>query len=432
MSTKTNTPEVASATAGNIFFSASDKEILEFDELFGAHHYERLETVVRTTDGCWLYTADGRKILDCLAAYSSANAGHHNPVIVQAAIDALTEKRASVISNVVYTSALTVFLKKLAEFVPQLGPRFPQEGNKVLPKNGGVESVETALKLARYHGFQEKGIADGKQEIIVFDGNFHGRTLAAISFSSTEKYKKGFGPLIPGFLSAPYGDLEAVKKLVNNNTCGILVEPMQGEGGMNVPPPEFLAGLRELSDEHNLVLIFDEIQVGLGRTGKDFCFQHENVTPDAVILGKALSGGLLPLSALVTNSHLMEIVFTPGKDGSTYGGNPLACACGIAALDNHVADRLSQRSAESGAKLKASLEDIASRSDKVKEVRGRGLFIGVEVHGGDAMKYCRELLKLNVLANDSYGHTIRMSPPLTISAEEIDFIVERMEKVLIG
>lgn len=416
----------------NIFFEESDDSLLDFDKQFGANHYERLRTVIRQTEGAWLYTADGRKILDCLAAYSSANAGHHNPKIVQAVIDSLSEKRGSVISNVVYTSALSLFLKKLSNFVPPLGPRFPQNGNKTLPKNGGVESVETAIKLARYHGYKAKGISDGEQEIIVFDGNFHGRTISVVSFSSTKKYSEGFGPLTPGFVSAPYGDLEAAKNLVNANTCGILVEPMQGEGGMNIPAEGFLAGLRQLSDENNLVLIFDEIQVGMGRTGKDFCFQHDNVIPDAVILGKAISGGLLPLSALVTNGELMDLVFTPGRDGSTYGGNPLACAAGIAALDNHVADRLSERSAETGAKLKSRLEEIASRSKVVKEVRGRGLFIGVEVKDGDAMKYCRQLLDMDLLANDSYGHTIRISPPLTINDSEVDYICERLEKVLVG
>lgn len=414
----------------NQFFTVSDQDVFEFDQQFAAQHYERLKTAIRKMDGCYLYTQDGRKIMDCLAAYSSANAGHHHPKIVQAVIDSLTEQRASVISNVVYTSALSLFTKRLSEFVPQLGPRFPQNGNKTLPKNGGVESVETALKLARYYGYKEKGVADDKQEIIVFDGNFHGRTIAVVSFSSTDKYKQGFGPLVPGFRSAPYGDLAAAKALVNENTCAILVEPMQGEGGMNVPPEGFLAGLRELADEHNLLLIFDEIQVGLGRTGKDFCFQHENVTPDATILGKALSGGLTPLSAMVTNAHLMDLVFTPGKDGSTYGGNPLACAAGLAALYVMDNEQLSARSAEMGAKLKVRLEDIGARSNVVKEVRGRGLFIGVEVEGGDAMKYCRKLLDLDLLANDSYGHTIRMSPPLVVTDTEIDYIAERMDKVL--
>ncbi|MBN4076178.1 aspartate aminotransferase family protein [Gemmatimonas aurantiaca] len=428
--TDSKTPKATMDFPKNTFFELSDKEVFDFDNVFAAGHYERLNTVVRKTEGCYLYTADGRKVLDCLAAYSSANAGHHHPKIVQAVIDSLTEQRASVISNVVYTSALSMFAKKLSTFVPQLGLRFGDKGNKMLPKNGGVESVETALKLARYYGYKEKGIADGKQEIIVFNGNFHGRTIATVSISSTEKYKLGFGPLTPGFRWAEFGDLDSVKAQVNENTCGILVEPMQGEGGMNLPEKGFLAGLSELADENNLILLFDEIQVGLGRTGKDLCFQHENVIPDAVIMGKALSGGLTPLSALVTNSHLMDLVFTPGKDGSTYGGNPLACAAGIAALDVLRDEKLSQRSHEMGAKLMERMKDLATRTDKIKEVRGRGLFIGVEVNDGDAMKYCHKLLELDMMANDSYGHTIRLSPPLILGETELDYISERMETVL--
>ncbi|MCH9031318.1 MAG: aspartate aminotransferase family protein [candidate division Zixibacteria bacterium] len=412
-------------------FQIPDEEVFRYDETFGAHHYQRLKTVVRKTEGAYIYTEDGRKILDCLAAYSSANAGHHHPKITQAVIDAIKQGRASVISNVVYTSALSLFLKRISEFVPKLGPRFPQDGNKTLPKNGGVESVETALKLARFYGWKEKRIADGSQEIIVFDENFHGRTISVISFSSSEKYKEGFGPLTPGFKIAEYGNLDSARALVNKNTCGILVEPMQGEGGMNIPPEGFLMGLREISDKENLLLIFDEIQVGLGRTGKNFCFEHENVIPDAVILGKALAGGLTPLSVLVTNGHIMDMVFTPGKDGSTFGGNSLACAAGIAALDVLEKERLAEKAAETGAVLKKRIIDIASRSKVVKEVRGRGLFIGIEVKDGNAMKYCHKLLDLDMLANDSHGHTIRISPPLIIGEAEVDFICDRLEKVLI-
>ena len=414
----------------NIFFDTPDKTIFEYDELFGAHHYKRLATVVRKTEGAYIYTADGRKILDCLSAYSSANAGHHHPKIVQAAIDALTQKRASVISNVVYTSSLALFLEKLATFVPQLGPRFGAKGNKVLPKNGGVESVETAIKLARFYGWKKKGIADGSQEIIVFSENFHGRTTTVISFSPNPKYKEGFGPLATGFKTATYGDVKSVEALITANTCALLVEPMQGEGGMNIPPAGFLKGLRALCDQHDLLLIFDEIQSGMGRTGKDFAFQHDNVTPDAIILGKYLGGGLAPLSCLVTNRELMDLVFTPGKDGSTFGGNPFAAACGIAALDVLREERLSERSAAVGAKLNRALVDSVGSLASVKQVRGRGLFIGVEVNDGDAMRYCHKLLDLDMLANDSHGHTIRISPPLIIGDAEIDFICDRLKKVL--
>jgi ornithine--oxo-acid transaminase len=414
------------------FSQANDDEILKSMSIYGAHHYERLGLVVRKAEGAWLYDQKGHKFLDCLAAYSAANQGHHHPRIVKAVTDALKGSYGSVVSNVVYTDSLGLFVKKLSQLVPQLGVRFGNKGNKTLLKNGGVESVETAIKMMRYYGYKSKGIADGKQEIIVFSNNFHGRMITEVSFTTTKKYKEGFGPLTPGFVLVDYGDLEGVKNALNENTCGILVEPMQGEGGMYIPPDGFLKGLRELSDKHDLFLVFDEIQVGLGRTGKMFCFEHKNVIPDGVVLGKAISGGVVPLSAFVTNSDMMDLAFKAGTEGSTYGGYPLACVAGNTALDVLIDDRLPERAAEKGAILKKKIDDIASRSTHVKEVRGRGLFIGIEVNDGDAMKYCRQLLELGVLANDSHGHTIRISPPLIITDDEIDYLIERLEKVLVG
>jgi ornithine--oxo-acid transaminase len=414
------------------YSSLSDREILDFDDLYGARHYRRLRSVIRKTQGAWLYTQDGRKIIDTLAAYSAANAGHHHPRIVKALVEALQCGYGSVISNVVYTDVLSLFLKRVCEFVPQLGERFGGNGNKAMVKNGGVESVETAIKLLRYYGYKEKGIPDGKQEIIVFDNNFHGRMITVVSFSTTPRYREGFGPLTPGFRSVAFGDLDAVEKSINENTCGILVEPAQGEGGMYLAPDGFLKGLRNLADHHNLLLAFDEIQVGLGRTGKRFCFEHDNVVPDVVVLGKAIAGGVVPVSVMITSRGLMDLVFSPGKDGSTFGGYPLACVAGMAALDVFESEKLAQKSEATGKVLKEKIMDIASRSEHVKEVRGRGLFIGIEVKNGDAMHYCEQLLDLNMLANDSHGHTIRISPPLIIDKEEVDYIVERLEKVLVG
>ncbi|MEW5995945.1 MAG: aminotransferase class III-fold pyridoxal phosphate-dependent enzyme, partial [Candidatus Zixiibacteriota bacterium] len=304
------------------FSRLPDEVVFGYDGTYGANHYTRHKLMVRKAEGIWLYTQDGARYLDCLAAYSAANQGHCHPKIVQALTDAMRLGYASVISNVVYNDARAMFLKKLAELLPQLGPRFGQHGNKVLCKNGGVESVETAIKAARYYGYKAKGIPDGKQEILVFSNNFHGRMIAVVSFSSSEEYRRGFGPLTPGFVSLPYGDLEAVEEAVTPNTCGILVEPAQGEGGMNIPPDGFLKGLREIADRHDLMLLFDEIQVGMGRTGKMFYFEHENVIPDGVILGKAISGGLVPLSAFVTNARIMDMVFQPGREGATFGGYP--------------------------------------------------------------------------------------------------------------
>ncbi len=413
------------------FSSIPDNQILDFDSTFCANHYGRLKVIVREAQGIWLSDINGNKYLDCLAAYSAANPGHCHPRIAQALVDALQGHYASVISNVVYTDTRTLFLKKLTEMVPQIGPRFGSKGNKGLCKNGGVESVETAIKTARYYGWKRKGIADGKQEVIVFHNNFHGRMISVVSFSSSPKYKEGFGPLTPGFVSVEYGSLDQVQAAINENTCGILVEPMQGEGGMYAPPAGFLKGLRELADKHDLFLMFDEIQVGLGRTGKMFCFEHENVVPDGLILGKALSGGLVPLSAFVTNSEIMDLVFHPGSDGSTFGGYPLACVAGSTALDVITDEDRPSRSEKMGAILKSKIDDIAARSSHVKEVRAKGLFIGIEVKSGDAMVYCRKLLDMGMLANDSHGHTIRISPPLTIGETDIDYIAERLEKVLV-
>ncbi len=422
-------PATIKPTAG--FSDLTDKQVFDFEREFGAHHYGRIGLAVRKAEGVWLYDSENSKYLDCLAAYSAANQGHHHPVIVKALVDALQGSYASVISNVVYTDSLAVFLKRIATLIPTLAPRFSGSGNKVLPKNGGVESVETAIKAARKFGCKHKGIEDGKQEIIVFHNNFHGRTSSVVSFSTTDKYKEGFGPLTQGFTSVPFGDLEAVKQAVHKNTCAILVEPSQGEGGMYIPPSGFLEGLRKVADDNDLMLIFDEIQVGLGRTGKMFCFEHENVVPDGIILGKAISGGLVPLSVFVTNGEIMDMIFQPGTDGSTYGGYPLACVAGNAALDVIVNEKLAENSAKMGEILKKKIQDVAARSSHVKEVRGRGLFIGIEVKSGDAMAYCRKLLDLGLLANDSHGHTIRISPPLILDESGIDYIVERLEKVLI-
>ncbi len=413
------------------FSNEDDKAIFNLEKDYGAHHYDRINLVVRHAKGCWLTDENGNKYLDCLAAYSAANPGHHHPVITNAVMDALMGNYASVLSNVVFTDPLGIFLSEVAKFAPQMAPRFGNHGNKALPKNGGVESVETAIKTMRYYGFKQKGIKDGRQEIIVFDNNFHGRTISIVSFSSTKKSKEGFGPLTPGFVSVKFGNLDQVKKAVNKNTCGILVEPMQGEGGMIVPPKGFLKGLREIADEKDLLLVCDEIQVGMGRTGKKFCFEHENIVPDGVILGKALSGGLVPLSVFITNAKIMDMVFSKGSDGSTFGGYPLACVAGTASLKVFEEEKLAEQAERKGKILKAKIEKIAKKSPHVKEVRGQGLFIGIEVKKGNAMEFCRKLLKLGLIVNDSHGHTIRISPPLIINEEEIDFMVKQLEKVLL-
>jgi ornithine--oxo-acid transaminase len=414
------------------FTNFTDQEVFDLDYKFSAHHYTRLQRVIRKTEGAWLYTQDGTRIIDCLAAYSAANPGHHHPKIVAALVEAMQTGIGSVISNVIYTDVKATFMQKFCDLFPQLAPRFGDKGNVAMAKNGGVESVETAIKLMRYFGYKHKGIKDGNQEIIVFGNNFHGRMITVVSFSSSAKYKEGFGPLTPGFVEVPFGDIDAVEKAITPNTCGILVEPMQGEGGMYQPPAGFLKSLRDLCDKHDMLLTADEIQVGMGRTGKNFCFEHENVIPDAVIIGKAISGGLVPLSVMITSSELMHMAFGAGSDGSTYGGYPLAMVAGSAAIDVFLNEKLSEQSATKGAYMKEKIMEICSRSEHVKEVRGSGLFIGIEVKGGDAMLFCRQLLDLNMLANDSHGHTIRISPPLIINDEEQNYILERLEDVLVG
>jgi ornithine--oxo-acid transaminase len=414
------------------FSNLADETVYTLERKFGAHHYDRLDVVVRTAQGSWITDMYGRKYLDCLAAYSAANLGHHHPKVVNALMRALAGNYASVISNVVYTDPLAMFLSKTAEFVPQLGPRFGMNGNKVIPKNGGVESVETAIKMARYYGFKEKNIPDGKQEIIVFNNNFHGRMITVVSFSSQQKYRAGFGPLTPGFVSVEFGDLDGVEAAINKNTCGILVEPFQGEGGMRIPPAGFLKGLRAIADNHDVLLLLDEIQVGLGRTGKTFCFEHEDIVPDGIILGKALSGGLVPLSAFITNARLMDLAFQVGSDGSTFGGYPLACVAGVSALEVLQEEQLVKASEIQGQKLKQQIMTIALRSKDIKEVRGKGLFIGIEVEHGNAMKFCRKLLELGIIVNDSHGHTIRISPPLNISDNEIGFLVDSLQQVFLN
>ncbi len=408
------------------------KDVINREGKFGANHYERLNFVVGRASGIYLYNKRGVPYIDLLGAYSAANQGHHHPKIVKALIKAAQDKTFGVISNVVYTPLLAEFLERVANMLPQLGHHFGDKGNKVLPKNGGVESVETAIKAMRKWGYKSKYIPDGEQEIIVFRNNFHGRTSMIVSASSTEKYRDGFRamPKNNGFVFVDFGDVKGVEKAINQNTCGILVEPMQGEGGMNIPPDDFLQGLRTLADKHNLFLVFDEIQVGLGRTGKMFAFEHYGVVPDGIILAKALSGGLIPVSVFVTNKYLMDYVFTPGTDGSTYGGYPGACAVSMAALDVIRDEKLVENSAKMGNILKSKLQALAKKIPRIKEVRGKGLFIGIELNGGGAWDVCKELLKHHIVANDSHGNVIRISPPLIIRKENINDIVSALEKVL--
>jgi len=395
-----------------------DTQTLNFihlEEQYGAHNYHPLDVVIESAQGCWVYDVEGRKYLDCLAAYSAVNQGHCHSRI----LDALLEQahKVTLTSRAFRNDQLPLLYKELHDLTGF---------DMALPMNSGAEAVETAVKAARKWGHRVKRIAEGKAEIIVCSNNFHGRTVTIVSFSTDEQYRDGFGPFTPGFKIIPYGDAAALRAAITPNTCAFLVEPIQGEAGIVIPPAGFLKEAAEICQENRVLLVADEIQSGLGRTGKLFAYMHEGIRPDAVIIGKALSGGFYPVSAVLASREVLG-VFNPGDHGSTFGGNPLACAVARAALQVLVDEKLSERSAELGAYFLAQLKTLVS-SD-VKEVRGRGLWIGMELHG-KARPYCEALKEQGILCKETHDHVIRIAPPLTITREEIDWAVERIQKVI--
>jgi ornithine--oxo-acid transaminase len=388
-------------------------------ETWGAHNYAPLPVVLASGFGCWVEDVEGRDYLDCLAAYSAVNTGHRHPDIMRA----FTEQagRLTLTSRAFHNDRLGPFLQRLCEIAGM---------DMALPMNTGAEAVETAVKLARKWGYTRKGVPRGQAEIIACDRNFHGRTIAAVSLSSERHYHDDFGPVTPGFVHAPFGDADAVEQAINSNTVAVLVEPIQGEGGINVPPDDYLPRLRRLCDEHGILLMIDEIQTGLGRTGTLFCHeQMPGARPDVMTVGKALGGGVYPVSAALAAREVME-VFEPGDHGSTFGGNPLACAVGEAALQVTLNEDLAGRSRELGERLMAGLRRIDSPC--VREVRGRGLFIGVEIaeEAGPAHDYCEALLARGVLTKETRQQVMRLAPPLVIERDEIDWLLEQLEAVL--
>jgi ornithine--oxo-acid transaminase len=394
------------------------QDLIALEERYGAHNYHPLDVVIHRGEGVWVWDVEGRKYLDFLAAYSAVNQGHCHPVILQALLD----------------QARQVTLTSRAFRNDQLGPFYQQICTlsgfaKFLPMNTGAEAVETALKTARKWGYQVKGIPDGKAEIIAFANNFHGRTISIISFSTEELYRKEFGPFTPGFRVLPYGDADAVAAAMSPNVAAVLVEPIQGEAGIVVPPDGYLKRLREITRQHNALLICDEIQSGLGRTGTLFAYEHEGIRPDLVIVGKALSGGFYPVSGILADDPVMG-VFKPGEHGSTYGGNPMAAAVAQAALRVLVDEGMVENSARLGPYFIDCLRQIPSRH--VKEVRGRGLWIGIELHheAGGARRFCEALQLEGLLCKETHDHVIRIAPPLTIQKAEIDWALERLAKVL--
>lgn len=391
------------------------QEFVALEETYGAHNYHPLDVVIERAEGVWVYDVEGKRYLDCLAAYSAVNQGHCHPRIREALIEQST--KVTLTSRAFRNAQLGLLYKDLHDLTGM---------EMVLLMNSGAEAVETAVKAARKWGYTKKGISDGHAEIIVCANNFHGRTLTMISFSTDEQYRKGFAPFTPGFRVIPFGDAAALRSAITPNTCAFLCEPIQGEAGIIIPPEGFLREAADICRQNNVLLMLDEIQSGLGRTGKLFAYMHENMRPDVLIVGKALAGGFYPVSGVLSSREVLG-VFGPGDHGSTFGGNPLACAVSRAALRVLVEERLVERSAELGAYFLAKLRTL--NSPLIGEVRGRGLWIGIELHT-DARKYCEVLKDEGILCKETHAHIIRIAPPLVITRDEIDWAFTCLRKVL--
>jgi ornithine--oxo-acid transaminase len=391
---------------------------LDLEDQYCAHNYHPLPVVLSRGEGVYLWDENGKKYLDMMSAYSAVSHGHANPRIV----DALTRqaKTLCIVSRAFYTDKLGPFLKLACDLTGQ---------DMALPMNSGAEAVETAIKAARRWGYEVKGIEQDKAEIIACTGNFHGRTMTVISFSDEAEYQKNFGPLTPGFKIVEYGDADALEKMITPNTAAFIVEPIQGEGGIIIPPKGYLKRCQEICQKHNVLLIADEIQTGLGRTGKFLACDHEGVKPDGLILGKALGGGVLAVSMFLARQDVMDI-FVPGTHGSTFGGNPLSAAVGMEALNILVEDKLSERSMEMGNYMMGELAKI--NSPLIDNVRGSGLFIGIEIDPGlgSAREVCERLLDRGLLSKETHETVVRLAPPLIITREEIDWAVDQIKAVL--
>ncbi len=391
------------------------EEIIKLTNHYGAANYLPLPIVISEAEGVWVQDPEGTKYMDMLSAYSAVSHGHRHPKIIKAMKE--QADRVTLTSRAFHNDQLGLFYQKIVEITGK---------NMVLPMNTGAEAVETALKTARRWAYQNKKVPENQAEIIVCSNNFHGRTISIITFSSTEEYRTGFGPFTPGFKMIPYGDITALKNSITPNTAAFLVEPIQGEGGIIIPPAGYLKEAAKICQDNNILLIADEIQTGLGRTGKMFGCDWEEVQPDLYILGKALGGGVMPVSAVAGDQATLG-VFEPGSHGSTFGGNPLGCAIAIAAIDVLLSENLVARSLEMGQYLMEQLHTI--ENPIIKEIRGRGLFVGIELKE-KARPYCEELKKLGVLAKETHENVIRFAPPLIITKEELNWAIERIKKVL--
>jgi ornithine--oxo-acid transaminase len=392
-------------------------DFIAIESRLGAHNYKPLDVVLTRGEGVWVYDIEGNRYLDCLAAYSAVNQGHCHPKILAAMVE--QAGKLTLTSRAFRNDQLALLYEELAALT---------NSHKVLPMNSGAEAVETAIKAVRKWGYEVKGVPDGQAEIIVCADNFHGRTLGIISFSTDPDARGGFGPFAPGFRIIPFGDAEALEAAITPNTVGFLVEPIQGEAGVNIPPAGYFKRVREICTAHNVTLILDEIQTGLGRTGKLLAEEHEGIVADVTLIGKALGGGFYPVSAVLSNTEVLGTL-KPGQHGSTFGGNPLACAVARAALKVLVEEGMIENSAKLGAYFLDRLK--AMRSNLIREVRGRGLMLAVELHPevGGARPFVEALRQHGILAKDTHDHTIRFAPPLVITREEIDWAMERIEPV---
>ncbi|MDD8017722.1 MAG: ornithine--oxo-acid transaminase [Bacteroidota bacterium] len=390
------------------------QECISLEDQFGAHNYHPLDVVIESASGVWVTDVDGHRYMDFLAAYSAVNQGHCHPKIYAAFVE--QAKKVTLTSRAFRNDQLSLLYKKLHD----------KTGYDIsLPMNSGAEAVETAIKAARKWGYKIKGIPSNKAEIICAANNFHGRTTTIVGFSTEEQYKDGFGPFDGGFRVVEFGNIDALRKAITPNTAAFLVEPIQGEAGIVIPPKGYLSEAAKICKENNVLLIVDEIQSGLGRSGKMFAFEYDNIRPDAVIIGKALSGGFYPISAVLSRKEVLG-VFKPGDHGSTFGGNPLAAAVAIAALNVLIEEKLIERSFELGNYLLEKLRSL--KHSRITEIRGRGLWIGL-VLNTDARPYCEALMKEGILCKETHVNVIRFAPPLVITKEEIDWAFERIEKV---
>jgi ornithine--oxo-acid transaminase len=393
-------------------------DLISTEHRLGAHNYKPLDVVLSRGEGVWVWDVEGKRYLDCLSAYSAVNQGHCHPKILAAMVEQAS--KLTLTSRAFRNDQLALFYEEIAALTGS---------HKVLPMNSGAEAVESAVKAVRKWGYEVKGVPEGKAEIIVAADNFHGRTITIVGFSTDPDARGGFGPFAPGFVVVPFGDIDAFEKAITPNTVGFLVEPIQGEAGVVIPPAGYFPRVRELCTNNKVTLILDEIQTGLGRTGKLLAEQHEGIEADVTLVGKALSGGFYPVSAVLSNSEVLGVL-QPGQHGSTFGGNPLACAIARAALRVLTEEGMIENSAVMGDYFMKGLKSI--RSNLVREVRGRGLMLAVELHpeAGGARKYCYALKDRGLLAKDTHGHTIRIAPPLVVEKAEIDWALGEFDQVL--